>query len=77
MRQLWQAMRRGTTWQDKMHVHERVRYPTVQIRLPDLLMRNLGKFQSGQLEAHACAHANRLGLQRLAIDQIFVVDIGG
>ena len=63
--------------QDKVHVHERVRHATVQIRLPDLFMCDFGKLQSGQLEAHACAHADRLSFQWLAIDQIFVVDIGG
>lgn len=43
-------------------VHERIRDPAAQIRLPDLLMRDLGKLEPGELKAHAGAHVNGLCL---------------
>lgn len=47
----------------------------VVVRLPDLPMRDFGELEPRQLEGYRRSHVDRLGTERLAIDDILVVDV--
>ena len=47
------------------------------VRRPNLSMTNFGKLEPGQLERHSRVHVGGFWSERLAVDQVFVLDIPG
>lgn len=59
----------------KVDVHPRIWWISTIISLPDLLVRPFTEPEPGELIRHFSSDIERFGLERLAVDEIFILDI--